>query len=353
MSKYCPVNNFLTFDNILRCPQINVCAIDTGRSLTWCFVLLVEIIIYSDIWVWKEHSRHDGELVYISHIGYIWEIKSFPSILPCFGHFLGTVTTLVSFSIWVNTLIFLRLLCHHLPGNLQVNQKVTIDRSVSFWLPSSGAGTGAGDVACFFWSFWLFDEICCEGITHLSSFHCWTFLRIGMDASFWFVSSSSHYVSSFKSLFIELCDNCGWYTVIGVHIRELHILAQLFQSSRGSRLTRQASYQAFSSEINLILGHCHSISASWFSLLMYNLNVFTRHMSESVKKIWVILLAISRASSVLLFPTFWGLSYFFLLLGKIPTFSYFFRFLLKLIDKMQFLSKKIFLPHCARHTFLL
>ena len=30
-----------------------------------------------------------------------------------------------------------------------------------------------------------------------------------------------------------------------------------------------------------------------------------------------------RASSVLLFPTFWGLSYFFLLLGKIPTFSYF------------------------------
>ena len=41
----------------------------------------------------------------------------------------------------------------------------------------------------------------------------------------------------------------------------------------------------------------------------------------------------SRASSVLLFPTFWGLSYFFLLLGKIPTFSYFFRFLLKLIDK--------------------
>ena len=39
-----------------------------------------------------------------------------------------------------------------------------------------------------------------------------------------------------------------------------------------------------------------------------------------------------RASSVLLFPTFWGLSYFFLLLGKIPTFSYFFRFLLKLID---------------------
>ena len=36
-----------------------------------------------------------------------------------------------------------------------------------------------------------------------------------------------------------------------------------------------------------------------------------------------------RASSVLLFPTFWGLSYFFLLLGKIPTFSYFFSFLLK------------------------
>ena len=39
-----------------------------------------------------------------------------------------------------------------------------------------------------------------------------------------------------------------------------------------------------------------------------------------------------RASSVLLFPTFWGLSYFFLLLGKIPTFSYFYRLLLKLID---------------------
>ena len=101
MSKYCPVNNFLTY--ILKCPQINVCAIDTGQSLTWCFVLLVEIIIYSDTWVWKEHSRHDGELVYISHIGYIWEINSFPSILRCFGHFLGTVTTLVSFSIWVNT----------------------------------------------------------------------------------------------------------------------------------------------------------------------------------------------------------------------------------------------------------
>ena len=31
-----------------------------------------------------------------------------------------------------------------------------------------------------------------------------------------------------------------------------------------------------------------------------------------------------RASSVLLFPTFWGLSYFFLLLGKIPTFSGFY-----------------------------
>ena len=32
MSKYCPVNNFLTFDNILRCPQINVCAIDNALA---------------------------------------------------------------------------------------------------------------------------------------------------------------------------------------------------------------------------------------------------------------------------------------------------------------------------------
>ena len=32
---------------------------------------------------------------------------------------------------------------------------------------------------------------------------------------------------------------------------------------------------------------------------------------------------VDRASSVLLFPTFWCLSYFFLLLGKIPTFSSF------------------------------
>ena len=47
----------------------------------------------------------------------------------------------------------------------------------------------------------------------------------------------------------------------------------------------------------------------------------------------------NRASSVLLFPTFFGLSYFFLLLGKIPTFSCFFRFLLKLIDKKP---KRIF-----------
>ena len=49
-----------------------------------------------------------------------------------------------------------------------------------------------------------------------------------------------------------------------------------------------------------------------------------------------------RASSVLLFPTFWGLSYFFLLLGKIPTFSYFFRFLLKLIDKNAIFKPKNF-----------
>ena len=51
---------------------------------------------------------------------------------------------------------------------------------------------------------------------------------------------------------------------------------------------------------------------------------------------------VSRASSVLLFPTFWGLSYFFLLLGKIPTFSYFFRFLLKIIDKNAFFKPKNF-----------
>ena len=51
---------------------------------------------------------------------------------------------------------------------------------------------------------------------------------------------------------------------------------------------------------------------------------------------------LSRASSVLLFPTFWGLSYFFLLLGKIPTFSYFFRSLLKLIDKNAIFKPKGF-----------
>ena len=50
----------------------------------------------------------------------------------------------------------------------------------------------------------------------------------------------------------------------------------------------------------------------------------------------------TRASSVLLFPTFWGLSYFFLLLGKIPTFSYFFRFLLKLIGKNAIFKQKKF-----------
>ena len=49
-----------------------------------------------------------------------------------------------------------------------------------------------------------------------------------------------------------------------------------------------------------------------------------------------------RASSVLLFPTFWGLYYFFLLLGKIPTFSYFFRLLLKLIDKNAIFKPKHF-----------
>ena len=88
-------------------------------------------------------------------------------------------------------------------------------------------------------------------------------------------------------------------TVVGiqwlVYIYEnfTFLLNSFMVALRGSRLTRQASYQAFSSEINLILGHCHSISASGFSLLMYNLNVFTRHMSESVKKSWVILFAIS------------------------------------------------------------
>ena len=49
-----------------------------------------------------------------------------------------------------------------------------------------------------------------------------------------------------------------------------------------------------------------------------------------------------RASSVLLFPTFWGLSYFFLLWGKIPTFSYFFRFSLQLIDEYAIFEPKNF-----------
>ena len=56
-----------------------------------------------------------------------------------------------------------------------------------------------------------------------------------------------------------------------------------------------------------------------------------------------LMIVIGRPSSVLLFPTFWGLSYFFLLLGKIPTFSYFFRFLLKLIDKNAIINQKKFL----------
>ena len=226
MCKYCPVNNILAFDNILKCPQINVCVIDTGQSLIWCSILLVEIIIYSGISVWKEHSSHEGELVYISHIGYI-KLIAFPVFCTVLVIFWIRLRRLFRSLFELTPLIFLRLICRHLPGNLQVNQKVTIDGSVSFWLLSSGAGTDAVDVACFFLSFGLFDEICCEGITHLS-FHCWTFLRIGMDVSFWFVSSSSHYVSSFKLLFIELCDNCGSYTVIGVHIRQLGILAQLF-----------------------------------------------------------------------------------------------------------------------------
>ena len=39
---------------------------------------------------------------------------------------------------------------------------------------------------------------------------------------------------------------------------------------------------------------------------------------------------------------FWGLSYFFLLLDKIPTFSYFFRFLHKLIGKNAIFKQKKF-----------
>ena len=50
---------------------------------------------------------------------------------------------------------------------------------------------------------------------------------------------------------------------------------------------------------------------------------------------------VDRASSVLLFPTFWGLSYFFLLLGKIPTFSYFFKFSLKLIDENTIFEQEV------------
>ena len=51
---------------------------------------------------------------------------------------------------------------------------------------------------------------------------------------------------------------------------------------------------------------------------------------------------ICRVSSVLLFPTFWGFSYFFLLLGKIPTFSYFLRFSLKLINENAISEPKNF-----------
>ena len=63
---------------------------------------------------------------------------------------------------------------------------------------------------------------------------------------------------------------------------------------------------------------------------------------KSVTFLLFVSLDIHRASSVLLFPTFPGLSYFFLLLGKINTFSYFFRFLLKLIDKNAIFKHKIF-----------
>ena len=42
-------------------------------------------------------------------------------------------------------------------------------------------------------------------------------------------------------------------------------------------------------------------------------------------------------------PTFQDLSYFFLLLGKIPTFSYFFRFSLELIDENAIFGPKNFL----------
>ena len=41
-------------------------------------------------------------------------------------------------------------------------------------------------------------------------------------------------------------------------------------------------------------------------------------------------------------PTFSGLSYFFLLLGKFPTFSHFFRFLFKLINKNVILKQTFF-----------
>ena len=58
-------------------------------------------------------------------------------------------------------------------------------------------------------------------------------------------------------------------------------------------------------------------STPWWTLLL-----LLRSITHCALMDWSS--AQSRASSVLLFPTFWGLSYFFLLLGKIPTFSGFY-----------------------------
>ena len=52
-----------------------------------------------------------------------------------------------------------------------------------------------------------------------------------------------------------------------------------------------------------------------------------------------------------LVPTFWGFSYFFLLYGKIPTFSYFFRILPKLSPKNANFERKNFQPRFAQHNF--
>ena len=52
------------------------------------------------------------------------------------------------------------------------------------------------------------------------------------------------------------------------------------------------------------------------------------------------------------FSTFWDLSYFFLLWGQIPTFSYFFGILPNLSPKNAVFWEKIFWPHFAWHNFL-